>query len=38
MRLGGQYVMKMGPIRLDRGTLPHVRESHECWRLSPTKK
>ena len=28
-RLGGQYVSITGPIRLLRGTVPHVRESQE---------
>jgi hypothetical protein len=38
MRLGGQYVTSTGPMRLLRGTVPHVRESHECVRLSPRTK
>jgi hypothetical protein len=36
--LGGQYVSITGPIRLLRGTVPHVRESQECVRLSPRTK
>src|SRR5581483_8814381 len=27
-----------GPMRLERGTVPHVRESHELARSSPMKK
>ena len=27
-----------GPMRLLRGTAPHVRESHEWARLSPSRK
>ena len=37
-RFGGQYVSVTGPIRLLRGTVPQVRESHECMRLSPMTK
>ena len=37
-RLGGQYVSFAGPMRLLRGTVPHVRESQEWMRLSPRTK
>jgi hypothetical protein len=38
IRPGGQYVKITGPIRLSLGTAPHVRESQEPPRLSPTMK
>ena len=37
-RSGGQYVARTGPIRLERATDPQVRESHESFRLSPSRK
>jgi hypothetical protein len=38
MRWGGQYVAETSPIRLARGTVPHLRESQDQRRLSPMKK
>jgi hypothetical protein len=35
---GGQYTKKTSPMRFFRGTAPHVRESHDWFRLSPMKK
>jgi hypothetical protein len=37
-RVGGQYVSTAGPMRLERGTAPHRRESHDPPRLSPNMK
>jgi len=37
-RVGGQYVATTGPMNALRGTVPHVRESHEPSRLSPIMK
>ena len=34
----GQYVSTAGPIRLDLGTGPQERESHDAPRLSPSMK
>ena len=37
-RVGGQYVATTGPMNALRGTVPHMRESHEPSRLSPITK
>lgn len=37
-RSGGQYTNMTGPMRLERGTVPQMRESHELARSSPMKK
>jgi hypothetical protein len=38
IRVIGQYLSTTGPISLERGTAPHMRESHDPPRLSPSMK